>query len=118
MKGFGFMSSTITIEEMLLDTRNKLVVDVRKKDDFDKETYPDAINIFWEDFMEHKDELPKDRPIYLLCYSGRNSEDIADILSEEGYEIYSVEGGYYSWLRIKLEMFMKDGEASDKLQRI
>lgn len=108
------MSSTITIEEMLLDTRNKLVVDVRKKDDFDKETYPDAINIFWEDFMEHKDELPKDRPIYLLCYSGRNSEDIADILSEEGYEIYSVEGGYYSWLRIKLEMFMKDGEASDK----
>lgn len=108
------MSSNITIEEMLLDTRNKLVIDVRSKENFDKETYPDAINIFWEEFMEHKEELPTDRPIYLLCYSGRNSEDIADTLSDEGYEIYSVEGGYYSWLRVKLEMFMKDGEASDK----
>jgi len=108
------MSTRIIIEEMLLDTRNKLVVDVRKKEDYEKETYPDAINIYWEDFMEHVDELPKDRPIYLLCYSGKNSEEIADELTEQGYEIYSVDGGYYSWLRIKLEMFMKDGEASDK----
>ena len=62
------MSSNIKIEEMLLDTRNKLVIDVRSKEDYDKETYPDAINIFWEDFMEHKDELPKDK-LKIICGS-------------------------------------------------
>ena len=83
-----------TIEEMMADTRDKSVIDVRERKDFEAETFPGAINIFWEDFMNHLEEVPKDRPVYLLCYSGRRSEEIAERLQPEGYEIYSVDGGY------------------------
>ena len=103
-----------TIEEMMADTRDKSVIDVRERKDFETETFPGAINIFWEDFMNHLEEVPKDRPVYLLCYSGRRSEEIAERLQPEGYEIYSVDGGYYSYLRMKIEAFMKDEAASDE----
>ncbi|WP_035799042.1 ATP-binding protein [Butyrivibrio sp. NC3005] len=102
------------VEDMLLDTRKKCVIDVRKREDFEKETYPDAINIYYEEFMDHLDMVPKNMPVYLICYTGRNSEEIAEELQKEGYEIYSIKDGYYSYLRVKLEMFMQDEKAAVK----
>ena len=49
------MEISKSIEEMLADDRDKLVVDVRAAKDFEEETYPGAINIFWEDFYDHVD---------------------------------------------------------------
>ena len=37
-----------TIEELLEETRESLVVDLRKEADFRKETYPGAKHIWWE----------------------------------------------------------------------
>ena len=34
-----------TIEELQEDTREKQIIDIRDKADFDKETYPGAVNI-------------------------------------------------------------------------
>ena len=74
---------------------------------FEKDTYPDAIHIFWENFEHHLTEVPKDKPVYLLCYTGRKSDDIAEKLNEQGYEIYSIKEGYRAWQRIKLRNFME-----------
>ena len=46
-----------TIEELEQDTREKQVIDIRDKADFEKETYPDAINIYWEELEEHMNEI-------------------------------------------------------------
>ena len=89
-----------TIEELEQDTREKQVIDIRDKADFEKETYPDAINIYWEELEEHMNEIRKDCPVYLLCYTGQKSEEIAEELKEQGYEIYSVKNGYRAWLRL------------------
>ena len=43
-----------TIEELEQDTREKQVIDIRDKADFEKETYPGAVNIYWEELEEHK----------------------------------------------------------------
>ncbi len=32
------------------------------------------------------DEIRKDCPVYLLCYTGQKSEEIAEELTEQGYE--------------------------------
>ena len=103
-----------TITEMVTDAREICVIDVREQKDYETETYPGAVHIFWEDFMEHLEDVPKNRPVYLLCYSGRHSEEIAEKLQPDGYEIYSVEGGYYSWLRLKIERFMQDEKAAEE----
>ena len=99
-----------TIEELQTDTREKLVIDIRSREEYEKETYPGAIHIFWEEFEQHMDQVPKDKPIYLLCYIGQRSEEIAVQLSEEGYEIYSIENGYHSYLQLKLRELMNQEE--------
>ncbi len=110
-----------TMEELKNDDREKLVIDVRDKEEFEKETYPDAIHIYWEDLRKDIDEetdiflsqIPKDKPVYLLCYTGPRSEEIAADLSDRGYEIYSIDGGYHAYLRDKLANLLGDEEKTD-----
>ena len=108
-----------TIEELEQDTREKQVIDLREDADFEKETYPGAIHIYWEEFDEHMEEVRKDCPVYLICYSGQKSEEIAGELSEKGYEIYSIKNGYRAWLKLKLaRMMAKPDEAEQRTRDI
>ena len=101
-----------TVDELQNDQREKLVIDIRSEEDYTKETYPGAKHIFWEIFMDHIGEIPKDQPVYLFCYTGQRSDEIAEELSDKGYEIYSIEGGYRSYLRKKLADFMKEDDGT------
>lgn len=105
-----------TIDELQKDARDKQVIDLRSEEDFKKETYPGALNIYWEELGERMDEVSKDIPVYLICYTGQKSDEIAQNLQEQGYEAYSVEGGYRAYLRKKLADFMKPDE--DQQERL
>lgn len=104
-----------TIEDLEQDSRDKLVIDIRSREDFEKETYPDAINIYWEDFQDKLGQVPKDRPVYLICYTGQRSDEIAGELQKDGYEVYSIEGGYRDYLRLKLKRFMEKAEKKEDI---
>lgn len=104
-----------TIQALIEDAGEKLVIDIRSEEDYKRETYPGAIHIFHKDFMDELDRVPKDRPVYLICYTGQKSDDIAEELSGQGYEIYSIDGGFHSYLRYKLQKLMEKEE--DKLDR-
>ncbi|MDO5797450.1 MAG: ATP-binding protein [Eubacteriales bacterium] len=106
-----------TIEELQEDTREKQIIDIRDRADFEKETYPGAVNIYWEEFEEHMDEIRKDCPVYLICYTGQKSDEIAEELTEQGYEIYSIKNGYRAWLRIKLSKLMSDHDEAEQRTR-
>ena len=103
-----------TIEELQEDTREKQIIDIRDAADFEKETYPGAVNIYWEELTAHMDEIRKDCPVYLLCYTGQKSEEIAEELTEQGYEIYSIKNGYRAWLKMKLSRMMADHNAAEQ----
>ena len=103
-----------TIEELEKDTREKQVIDIRDKADFEKETYPGAVNIYWEELEEHMDEIRKDCPVYLVCYTGQKSEEIAEELTEQGYEIYSVKNGYRAWLKLKRGRLMANHNEAEQ----
>lgn len=103
-----------TIEELQEDTREKQIIDIRDAADFEKETYPGAVNIYWEELAVHMDEIHKDCPVYLLCYTGQKSEEIAEELTEQGYEIYSIKNGYRAWLKMKLSKMMADHNAAEQ----
>ena len=98
------------IEEIEQDKREKQIIDLRGPEEYEKETYPGAVNLFWEELEEHKDEIAKDRPVYLICYTGQKSDEIAENLVEQGYEAYSIQNGFHSYLRLKLQRMMEQGE--------
>ena len=102
-----------TIEELQKDEREKVIIDIRREADFLRETYPGAKHIYWEECEAHKDEVPKDCPVYLICYTGERSDELARELLEEGYEAYSVQGGYRAYLRMKLLESMEQTKAPD-----
>ena len=40
-----------TIDVLQEDTRDKQIIDLRSEEDFEKETYPGAMNLYWEDLV-------------------------------------------------------------------
>ena len=105
---------TKTFEELKQDSRTKLILDMRKPEEYKRETYPEAENIYYEEFEARKNELPKDRPIYLICYTGNKSDDWAETLTGEGYEAYSLKGGYQEYLRMYLKDMMEQMDAEEQ----
>ena len=69
-----------TIDELQKDARDKQVIDLRSEEDFEKETYPGALNIYWEELGERMDEVSIEIPVYLICYTGQKSDEIAQNL--------------------------------------
>ena len=103
-----------TIDDLMSEEREKLVIDLRSEEDYAKETYPQAKNIYWENFVEHEAEIPKNMPVYLICYTGQKSDEIAEEYEQKGYEIYSIQEGYRAYLRKKLADFMKDDDEKEE----
>jgi rhodanese-related sulfurtransferase len=51
------------------------------------------------EFLGRLDELPRDRPLAIICRSGNRSAQVADYLSATGEhgEVANVEGGIIAW---------------------
>ena len=99
-----------TITEAEADTREKLIIDIRSKEEFEKETYPGAIHIEADRLEQSYSELSKEHPIYLMCQIGQKSDDMAETLSAEGWECYSIIGGFQTYLRDQLTAFLQKEE--------
>ena len=112
-----------TIIDYQNDEREKVLLDVRDKQEFEKETYPGARNWYWEELIKVLEETPdeftqqfdKSVPIYLLCYTGLHSDDLADILEDMGYEVYSLYGGWGAYMKWKFENYVKEAQAENEL---
>ena len=91
---------TITIEELLqLDQNTITVLDVRPADAYTRGSVPGAVNIPLAEVEERMEELPKEKPVYVLCHTGEWSVDAVYELEAAGYDAANIEGGYRSFLR-------------------
>ena len=94
---------TITIEELLqLDQNTITVLDVRPADAYTRGSVPGAVSIPLAEVEERMEELPKEKPVYVLCHTGEWSVDAVYELEAAGYDAANIEGGYRSFLRKKL----------------
>lgn len=103
----------IDAEEMINDTREKCVIDLRKAEDYEKESCEGAVNIYWEEFEEKISALSKEKPLYLICYTGETSDEYAEYLRHQGYEVYSIREGYRGYRRWKLKQMMEGDKENE-----
>lgn len=76
-------------------SQNSLIIDVRRKSEFDSEHVIGAKNIPLNEINGHLAEFPKDRPFILHCAGGYRSMIAASILKQRGYDNFSdVSGGF------------------------
>jgi rhodanese-related sulfurtransferase len=76
-------------------TEKPVIIDVRKKSEFDSEHTLDAINIPLNQINAHLAEIPKDKFFILMCAGGYRSMIAASILKQRGWENFKdVIGGF------------------------
>ena len=105
---------SITIESLERADKDKiLVVDIRPEDQYQRGTFPGAVNLPMAEFEDRKTELEpyKDKEIYLMCHTGERSLEYVQDLLADGYDAGNVTGGYRSYLKLTLTRFVqKDSE--------
>jgi rhodanese-related sulfurtransferase len=74
------------------------LLDVRDPSEYKKGYVNGAVNIPLNDLRQRMAEVPKDRPVYSYCLVGQRSYYAARALSQYGYDIKSVSGGYKTFL--------------------
>ena len=77
------------------------IVDVREQSEWDEVHIPGSIHIPYHDIHDVPTELDADRPVAVICASGRRSVVAASLLQRYGREdvIHVVEGGVGTWAR-------------------
>lgn len=77
-------------------TNPHVLLDLRKKSEFDKYHIRGAKNIFWLDLLEENNlkQLPHDKTIFLICYVGHTSSQAMVLLKLLGYKVVSIKFGY------------------------
>jgi rhodanese-related sulfurtransferase len=75
---------------------NYFLLDLRRKEDFDKFHIKNAVNIFWLDLLKEENLriLPRNKHIFLICYVGHTSSQAMVILRLLGYKVTSIKYGY------------------------
>lgn len=100
---------TITIEDVEKKDINQVtILDIRPEDAYCRGTVEGAINIPMQEVDNRRDEIPRDKPVYVLCHTGEWSAYTVNMLEEAGYEAYNIEGGYRSFLRMMLGRFVEN----------
>ena len=88
--------NTITVEELAQNgTEGLQLIDVRPENDFSHGAIEGAVNLPLEKIEAGETAiLKKDQPVYLYCHVGENSRDAAEILEDDGFTTFNLEGGY------------------------
>ena len=85
------------------DPKGALLVDVREADELAVVRVADAIHVPTSTFTDHAEELPRDRPLLIMCATGVRSAAVTGYLLRNGWtEVTNVDGGITAWQRAAL----------------
>jgi rhodanese-related sulfurtransferase len=76
--------------------RDYCLIDLRDSASFKRMHIKGAKNIYWLSILDDKNlrRLPKDKPIFLICYVGHTSSQILTLLKLLGYPVTAIKYGY------------------------
>ena len=86
MSSFKSISS-IQAQNLIKDSKDLIIIDVRRYSEFKEKKIPNAINIPVEELEWEIEELKesKDKPILVYCKAGHKSARACQMLEEEGF---------------------------------
>jgi len=92
-----------------IDQYNKdgVIIDVRTKKEYENGHYPEAIHFPLDSIRQNLDHIPKDKKLLVYCKIGLRGYLAARILTQKGFDVYNISGGYDLLLAQKY-----DGEKS------
>jgi rhodanese-related sulfurtransferase len=89
--------NTITAADLAALGTDALIVDVREPDEFAEARVEGAVNLPLGGLPARLSELPRDRPLHVMCLSGGRSSRATAFLRAQGFDAIDVEGGISRW---------------------
>ncbi|MGI6721510.1 MAG: FAD-dependent oxidoreductase [Anaerovoracaceae bacterium] len=77
-----------------LRKREVTLLDVRTPEEYAEGAAAGFRNIPLDELRERLNEVPQDKPVYVMCQSGQRSYIACRLLSQKGYDCYNFSGGY------------------------
>ena len=102
----GFVAENILLKRLHIFYWNELtnikstdiLLDVRRKDEYDAGKIEQAINVPVDELRSRLDEIPKDKNIFIYCEAGLRGYLAQRILVQSGFKnVSNLSGGYQLW---------------------
>lgn len=78
-----------------------ILIDVRTRAEFAAGSIPGFMNIPLDELRATLNKLDKDKPVYVMCGIGLRSYNACRILSQHGFDCFSLSGGYNLYESVK-----------------
>jgi hydroxyacylglutathione hydrolase len=115
---WAMLTSAAPIREIDIDalearTSDAVVLDVREPEEYAHGHVPGAVSLPQADLASRLDEVPRDRPVMLICQRGMRSYRAAQFLVQMGIDqVASVKGGTGAWRAAGKGLAMGDTTAT------
>ena len=97
---------------------NALLVDVRENEELEVIHFDETVEFVHMPILELVDrfeELPKDRPLIIVCNNGERSVKTANLLRYQGYSnVFNLDGGIVQWFRDGLSLVLREDYTLDE----
>jgi hydroxyacylglutathione hydrolase len=93
---------TVVEARALLDTGAAMVLDARRRAEYDEGHIEGAINIAHTRLLSRLDEVAKNRRVLVHCRSGVRSARACSLLQKHGYDVINVAGGFLAWEKAQM----------------
>ena len=91
--------ANISIEELNLLIGKINIIDIRSSQSYNNNHIPTAINIPFEKLMVNPGQyLEQTKKYFIYCRSGITSLKACNMLSNRGYKVVNIKGGYEEWI--------------------
>jgi len=92
------MFKSIKVDE-LKKLNNINIIDIRSREKYNNKHIINAINIPLEQLLIRPEKyLTKVEKYYIYCQKGIQSRRLCQILTNNGYNVVNISGGYESWI--------------------
>jgi sulfur-carrier protein adenylyltransferase/sulfurtransferase len=94
------MVAEVTVQDLkaqLQTAQPPLVLDVRESWERDIVRLPGTCDIPMAEIAQRLGELPRERPIVVMCRSGGRSLRVSEYLEQRGYRVANLSGGILAW---------------------
>ena len=92
------MKSINAADISALNTEKVTLLDLRDREEFKLKGIAGSINVPFYEISTGLSQLPKGKPVYVLCRTGKLSCEVIEILEDRGYDAYNINGGYAAYI--------------------
>ncbi len=92
------MNSITPADYAAADLGEHLLLDVRQPEEWASAHVEGAALIPLGELVARLDEVPADRPVYVMCHAGGRSAQATAYLEQAGYDAINVDGGITAWI--------------------